>query len=570
MRRYVLSSGILLMLLSVSSAKNPLCYSEVSLSKQVHEFLRNRIEAAGIPPKLSVGEDSIRASVMLPRFYERRSYRSAWINENGPTFQAKSLINKIKEAEHEGLRPEDYHLVKIESIMIEIGRIQKSKTPLNPRILVDIELLLTDSFLIYGSHLVSGKVNPESIDAEWFANRREADMVQVIEAALDSNQISESLKNLLPTHTVYKRLKSALAQYLETLTEGGWGTIPDGQKIQKGDRDNRVIALRHRLVVSKDLPILEKNDEDLFDVGLEEAVRRFQWRHGLDADGVVGNMTLAALNVPVEERVRQIELNMERWRWLPQDLGSKHIIVNIANFELDVKENQEQVMTMRVVVGKQYRTTPVFSAAMTYLVLSPYWHIPPTLAVQDKLPLIRKDVSYLEKQKIRVFQGWGAETKEVDPAVVDWSRITAKNFGFRLRQDPGPLNALGQVKFMFPNGFNVYLHDTPSKELFEKSIRAFSSGCIRIEKPIELAEYLLMGDPRWTKERILAAIAKGSEETIILRDPIPVHLLYWTAWADEDGLVHFRDDIYRRDKRLYEALKERPPAAFQDEQGKLL
>lgn len=567
MCRYIFSSVIMVLLLWANLTDYLHCSSEEKLTNRIHEFLRNRIEAAGIPPKLAVGEESILASVMLPRFYERRSYRPAWINDNGPIFQVKSFINEIKDARHEGLRPEDYHLIKIESIMREIRRSQEKKTPFNPRMLVDLELLLTDSFLIYGSHLLTGKVNPESIDAEWFANRREADMVQIIEAALDSNQIAESLKNLLPAQTGYKRLKSALAQYRETLIKGGWNTIPEGSKIQKGDRGIRIIALRNRLIASKDLRFLEKSDEDVFDDKLEEAVRRFQRRHGLDIDGIVGTLTLAALNVPVEERELQIELNMERWRWLPQDLGSKHILVNIANFELDVNENNKQVMTMRVVVGKQYRRTPVFSANMTYLVLSPHWHIPPRLAIQDKLPLIRKDVSYLEKQKIRVFQGWGTETKEIDPTSIDWSQITAKNFNFRLCQDPGPLNALGRVKFMFPNRFNVYLHDTPSRELFGKTVRAFSSGCIRIEKPIELVVYHLQGDPRWTKESILAAIDRGIEQTLILKDPVPVHLLYWTAWAEEDGLIHFRDDIYGRDKQLDEALKERPPMSLKEDKG---
>lgn len=570
MHRYILSSVIILLMLCANSADYLQCSSKEKLTNLVHEFLRNRIEIAGFPPKLMVGEEPILASVMLPRFYERRSYRPAWISDNGPTFQVKSLINEIKEAEREGLRSEDYHLVKIESIMRETRRNQEKKTPFNPRILVDLELLLTDSFLIYGSHLLTGKVNPESIDAEWFANRREADMVQIIEVALNSNQVAESLKNLLPAQTGYKRLKSTLAQCSEILIKGGWNTIPEGPKIQKGDRGIRVFALRTRLVASKDLNFFEKSDEDVFDDRLEEAVRRFQRRHGLDIDGIVGALTLAAMNVPVEERVRQIELNMERWRWLPQDLGSKHILINIANFELDINENNKQVMTMRVVVGKQYRRTPVFSAKMTYLVLSPYWHIPPRLAIQDKLPLIRKDVSYLEKQKIRIFQGWGAETKEVDPTSIDWSQITAKNFNFRLRQDPGPLNALGGVKFMFPNRFNVYLHDTPSRELFGKTVRAFSSGCIRIENPIEQAVYLLQENSRWTKESILAAIDRGVEQTLLLKDPVPVHLLYWTTWAEEDGLIHFRDDIYGRDKRLDEALKENPPASLKENKEKIL
>ncbi|UCE07671.1 MAG: L,D-transpeptidase family protein, partial [bacterium] len=259
---------------------------------------------------------------------------------------------------------------------------------------------------------------------------------------------------------------------------------------------------------------------------MKESIRKFQQRHGLDVDGAIGTKTLAALNTSVDDRIRQIEVNMERWRWLPQDLGKRHILVNIANFELDVVEDGNQVLTMLVIVGKTYRRTPVFSDKMTYLVLNPYWHVPPNLARQDILPQIKKDSTYLARKKIKVFDSWGADTKEIDPKTIDWSKVTIKNLIYRFRQDPGLENALGRIKFMFPNQFNVYLHDTPSLELFKKMVRDFSSGCIRIEKPIDLAEYVLRGDPKWTRKDILAALAKGVEQTVRLPEPIPIHLLY--------------------------------------------
>lgn len=246
---------------------------------------------------------------------------------------------------------------------------------------------------------------------------------------------------------------------------------------------------------------------------------------------------------------------------MPQDLGRRYVLVNIANFELDVVENSQPLIFMRVVVGRDYRRTPVFSDKMTYLVLNPYWNVPPNIAVQDKLPLIKKDPGYLTLQKMMVFQGWGADTREIGPETVDWSQVTAKNFYYRLRQDPGPMNALGRIKFMFPNQFNVYLHDTPTRELFAKTERAFSSGCIRIEKPLELAEYVLRGDFKRTKDKFLAAIDRGTEQTVRLLEPIPVHLLYWTARAYEDGSIQFRKDLYGRDVLLDEALREEPPTS---------
>jgi murein L,D-transpeptidase YcbB/YkuD len=216
---------------------------------------------------------------------------------------------------------------------------------------------------------------------------------------------------------------------------------------------------------------------------------------------------------------------------------------------------------MRVIVGKSYRRTPVFSDEMTYLVLNPYWHIPQNIAVKDKLPLIRKDSNYLREHRIRVFQGSGTDGREIDPNTIDWAQITARNFPFRLRQDPGPWNALGKVKFMFPNKFNVYLHDTPSKELFEKISRSFSSGCIRVEKPIELAEYVLKSDTQWTRESLLAEMDQNTEKTVQLPEPIHVHLLYWTVWVDEDGSIQFRSDVYGRDAMLDRALRKSSPTS---------
>lgn len=532
-----------------------------TLSHQVSERLRNRIEAAGIPPKITVQGEPIHALVMLPIFYERRAYRPAWSEDNGPLQQVEGLINTIREAGHEGLRPGDYHLHKIETTLREERENQSKKKSLDSGRLVDLDLLLTDAFLIYGSHLLAGRIDPETIDPEWFANRREADLAAILQTALDSDQIEQTLKSLLPPQLGYARLQQALAHYRHLAENGGLPIVPEGPKMQKGDLGEGVIALRARLVATGDLDDRSPDGGDIFDDALEQAVLRFQQRHGLDGDGVVGPATLAAVNVSVEERIRQIEVNMERWRWLPQDLGKRYVLVNIANFELEVVDSGQSVITMRVVVGKNYRRTPVFSDKMTYLVLNPYWNVPPNLAVQDMLPQLRKDPNCLAERNIRVFQGWGAEAKEIDPNTIDWSKVTSKNFNYRFRQEPGPTNALGEIKFMFPNRFNVYLHDTPSRELFAKVERAFSSGCIRIEKPIELARYTLQDSQEWSREKILSAIDKGAEQMIPLAEPVAIHLLYWTAWADEDGSVHFRRDLYGRDKRLDEALRQEPPTS---------
>jgi len=527
------------------------------LADAVQEALRNRIEAAGTPPALKVRGRPIYAVQALPTFYERRTYRPAWSDDGGPRPTALALLRAVREADLEGLRPADYHLAAIEELLRD-GAGRRGGRRWTVTALVELDLLLTDAFLIYASHLLSGRVNPETIDAQWIASRRERDIAAVLAEAIESGRIAESLRGLLPEHPGYHRLRDALARYRAIAAAGGWPTVPEEAKLATGERGPRVTALRQRLAVT-DSSIAAKGDE--FDADLEEAVRRFQRRHGLDVDGAVGPATLAALNVSVEERIRQIELNLERWRWLPQELGERYLIVNIANFELDVVEAGRTVLTMRVVAGRPYRRTPVFSDQMTYLVFNPYWHVPRNLAVQDILPQIQSDTTYLGRQGMRVFRpSESGGLEEINPKTIDWAQVTAENFDLQLRQDPGPTNALGRVKFMFPNRFNVYLHDTPTRSLFERSARDFSSGCIRIEKPIELVEYVMAGDSTWTRDRIMAAIATGSEETVRLPQPQPVHLLYWTAWAEDDGSIQFRRDVYNRDASLYAELQESPPS----------
>lgn len=407
-----------------------------SLSDQIGELLRNRIEAAGAPPKITVGEEMVHASVMLPLFYEQGTYRPAWSGDKGPLPYAEALIKAIYSAETEGLKPNDYHLVQIETTLKEIRQNQVKKRPLNPRRLVDLDLLLTDAFLIYGSHILAGRVNPETLDPEWHANRREVNLAKVLGSALDQNKIQEALWDLFPPYSGYNKLRQALARYRDIAVQGGWPIIPYGPLMREGQQGERVAALCARLIVTGDLEQKLAEGKERFDEAVEKAVRKFQQRHELDVDGVVGPATLAALNVPVEERVRQIELNLERWRWLPQDLGKSYVLVNIASFELEVVEKGQPVIVMRVVVGRPYRRTPVFSDQITYLALNPYWHVPLSIAVKDILHQIHKDPDYLTRQNIKVFRGWGADAREIDSQSVNWSGVSAKNFPYRRRIFP--------------------------------------------------------------------------------------------------------------------------------------
>jgi L,D-transpeptidase YcbB len=405
-------------------------------------------------------------------------------------------------------------------------------------------------------------VNPETLLQEWVANRRSADFASVLETALSTGEVAGALARLAPPQLGFRRLREALMHHRELASRGGWPLIPDKMTkmtLKRGDHGPPVAALRERLSLGDDLGAGTWEDAELFDGALDQALKRFQRRHGLSEDGIMGDETRAELNVSVERRVEQLELNLERWRWLPQDLGRRHILVNIAAFELEVVEEDSVVLAMRVVVGRPYHDTPVFSDTMRYIVLNPYWEVPGKIAVKEMLPRIKRDPSYLAHENLRLFKGWGLEAREVDPGTVDWSAITPAAFPFRLRQDPGPRNALGRLKFMFPNKFNVYLHDTPARQLFEKPERDFSHGCIRIQEPIELAVYLLRQDPRWNREALLRALDETVDRSVPLPETIPIHLLYWTAWADGDGTIQFRRDIYGHDALLLEALQAPPP-----------
>lgn len=530
-----------------------------NLSEQVSDILEKRINGSAYRPKTSCGAELVCGPEVLSAFYSSRYFQPAWSTDHGLRWESIVLIRAIIEAEQEGLRSEDYHQSSIETLLIEIGNDLSTDRSPDPDKFADFDLLLTDAFLLYGSHLSKGRVDPKKIQSEWFIKTRTVNLLEILRYALETGQIEESLNRLRPQSNVYEAMKLHLKQCKRILEEGGWQRVSIGPLMQQGSRGGRVASLRTRLILSGDLDESNETEQLLFNEDLDKAVRGFQKRHGLLIDGMVGSETLVALNVPVEERIQQIKFNMERWRWLPRDLGERYIFINIANFELNLVEGGEILSTMRVVVGRKARPTPIFTGRMTYMELNPFWHIPRTIAREDILPRILNDPDYLSKQNIRVFKTWKKSALEIEPANIDWALVSERNFPFKLRQDPGSSNALGRIKFVFPNKFSIFLHDTPARALFNKTKRSSSSGCIRLENPIDLAEYLLRGRPKWNRERILTAIDGGRRKVLSLPDPINVHVLYLTAWVEKDGTLNFRDDIYGKDRSLKKVLNARPP-----------
>lgn len=525
----------------------------------IRNHLKNKIEQQTNKEKFRCNGELICGLYQIPLFYQHRDFSPAWCSTSGILPQAESLIEEITGAHTEGLTPDAYHLPKIISFLDKIKKKRASGDIVDPEMLADFDLLLTDAFMLYGSHLLAGRVNPETLHTDWKVVIPTADLINTLQSALHLNQIKKALRDLTPSHTGYTKLKEYLAHYRNIEREAHGSSLLPGTSLRKGDKGTSVQHLRERLIILGDLDASGKDPADLFDETVEVAVLRFQKRHGLKQDGIVGKRTLKMLNTPIQKRVRQIELNMERWRWIPRDLGNRYLVVNIADFKLWVTENRRRVLEMRVIVGSPYRRTPVFSAKMTYMVINPYWNIPHKLAIKDVLPKIQKNVNYIEQQGIKVFKDWSNGAAEIHPETILWDQIEARNFTYKLRQDPGPRNSLGRIKFIIPNKFAVYLHDTPERSHFKETNRDVSSGCIRVEKPIELAEYLLENDSEWTRETLMEAIDKGSQKVVKLKNPITVHLQYWTAWVDETDGINFRNDIYDRDRHLDLALKERLP-----------
>ncbi|MCX5833111.1 MAG: L,D-transpeptidase family protein [Deltaproteobacteria bacterium] len=519
-------------------------------------LLRKRLERSS-PARILCAGRVICSTRILPKFYASRDYKLAWSSEETLLPQASALMKFIREVEKEALSPLDYHLDLLEYLQSEMAKAKaKAEKPVAP-LRVDFDLLMTDAFLLCGSHIISGRVDPEKIHEDWFARRRYEDLSSVLQVALDMNSVEETLRSLVPKNPGYERLKKALFDYRRMAAGEPWPVLPKGEILRKDNQAEEIITLRKRLLLTGDLAPSPDTGNDLFDDALEEAVKKFQGRHGLEPGGAVGRETRRMLNTPIEKRIRQIELNLERWRWLPAELGSRHVLVNIAGFGLEVVENNKVITTMKVVVGKNYQRTPVFSGKMTYVEINPYWNVPASIATEELLPKIQKNVGYLKKEQMKVLRDTDTKRPEfVNPGEVNWHELSEDNFPYRLRQEPGPKNPLGRIKFMFPNRYGVYLHDTSEPALFERTRREFSHGCIRIEKPLEFAEYVLRDDPEWTRENIQAAMALKKTRVVMLPEPIDVHILYWTAWVDEDGIVQFRDDIYDRDKDLMRALQK--------------
>jgi murein L,D-transpeptidase YcbB/YkuD len=507
--------------------------------------IRNRTEQIRSGSSLTVEGETVSSVIVLPALYERRDFAPLWTEP----MAIDQLFTAIDSIGTDGLDSRDYH-----PAVLNVLRQRLTDSAQNtPSLTADYDILLTDSLIRLGYHLLAGKVDPEKLDANWNMSQSIGDLDTILEMAdaIETARVLQLLEQLRPQHPVYANLKDVLARYRAIQQQGGWKSVPNGPTLKRGDSDPRITDVRRRLAVSGEL------DESAlpskyFDDTLEQAVKAFQINHGLDPDSAVGPATLAAMNVPVEDRIDQIRVNLERARWVLHNLPEKFVLVDIAGFDVRLMRDGQTSWNTRAQVGRPFRKTPVFRDRISYLEVNPTWTVPPGILRKDILPSIRKDPDYLNRMDMQVLTVNG---DPVDAAAIDWSLYPGNRFPYMIRQRPGPNNALGRIKFMFPNKHAVYLHDTPSRDLFGRSARAFSSGCIRVQHPFDFA-VLLLDDPDWTVQRLEEIVANRKTTRVSLSNPVTVILLYWTVNTPDDETVIFKKDIYERDSAVLKGLKQ--------------
>ena len=528
---------------------------ELAAAEPSTAYLEQCVEHLQAEGTLDLGDSQLAASRLIPLLCERFEFRPAWTDRA----MVDQLLEGIRSAAGHGLDPDDYHLEAISS-RLAAGAWQSA----DPAARAELDLLLTDSLARLAFTLHFGKLDPEQLDPVWNLSREwnGADPVGLFESTLRSGRIREFLEASPPRYPFYARLREALAKYRAIEAAGGWPTVAEGETLKPGASDPRVPVLRRRLQIEGDLASTQAADPNRYDADVEAAVRRFQERTGLDPDGALGKRTTAELNLPVSHRIDQLRASLERARWVFRDVEEDLLLVDIAGFKLHLFRDGEEIWVTRVQVGKPYTSTPIFKAAMTHLVFNPTWTVPPGILTKEVLPAVRRDPSYLGAHNMSVVRSDGSV---VDPSTVDWSG----RFPYSIRQEPGPKNSLGRVKFMFPNEYFVYLHDTPSKQLFNRADRAFSHGCIRVEDPLRLAELVLAGTEGWDRAAIDRVVESQQTTTVFLQKHLTVMLLYFTAEVTRLGTVLFSEDIYERDGAVIAGLDHpfeyRPPRGLPDE-----
>jgi murein L,D-transpeptidase YcbB/YkuD len=490
----------------------------------------------------------------IQSFYTDRDFMEVWLFNGTLSKQGKDLLAQIENSKYDGLQPEDYNLAKIYELSTNQDRENKKFRNLSAEEKVTLELLLSDSFYSLAHDLEKGKVNPSKLDSNWKFEEKETEVnySDLLEKVANGSSVEKTFASLYPSFDLYSDGREAIKglyelQENDTLT---WEFASVDGAIEVGEKHAAIPALRKRLIFWDVLKPYDQEDPTLFDSTMFVGLQKYQAANGMNSDGVIGALVAESLNNSPQNLIDIASVNMERLRWMPAiDWNQEMVLVNVANYQLDYMQKSDTAFTAKVIVGKEYNESPTFTAPMSYIVFSPYWNIPESITNDEIIPSMRKNSNYLSQKNMEVVDGNGK--------VVSASKVNLeKGQGYRVRQKPGGDNSLGLVKFMFPNEYNIYIHDTPARGLFEKETRALSHGCIRIQNPDQFAK-ILLDNSDWDDEKIQAAMNQDNEEVVQLDRDIPVVILYMTFWADKDGKANFRSDVYDRDAALLKALRSK-------------
>ncbi len=515
-----------------------------ALSPDIATTIKTKMSTLASGGNLDIADSDIAARNALPELYRRRGYRGLWQRAES----IEQMVSAVETAAEEGLNPEDYHYRAITTLQARIKHAARAKVIDQ----ANRDILLTDSLIRLAYHLYYGKVDPRRFTPQWTFTRelRHSDPLKRIQQVVADGEVTIFLDGLKPKNRYYSELKQALKKYRDIKKAGGWNSFTKGPVLQMGQWDARVDQLRHRLSLT-DGPLEPSADPNYFDAAVEAALRRFQARHYLSSHGRLDRSTQQELNRTPDDLISQIRANLERARWVMHDIPDRFVLVDIAGYKVYLIEKDQIVKRYRAQVGHPYRETPVFRAMIELIVFNPTWTVPPGILRDDILPKIREDIRYLEEANLSLVNLDGVK---IDPASIDWHKVRANSFPLRLRKPPGPDNPMGEVKILFPNSYLVYIHDTNEKEKFDDDWRAASSGCIRVENPLDLAVELLSDTKAWSHDQIRKLVASGQTKAVSLKHPVPILLLYQSVSVDRQEQVYFREDVYGRDANIVEGL----------------
>jgi murein L,D-transpeptidase YcbB/YkuD len=515
-------------------------------SQPAADAIRQRLEEIHAAPQPAIRGAPLQRADAVVHFFEARAFAPVW--------RVPDHVDQIRQAirgiDADGLTPAEYHLPAIDALLPP----QPARADVAD---ADLQILLTDAVAALVDHVRYGKVRPVTLDRRWNVDPRAGapPLDRVLADIAAAASPAAAIEALKPNHFIYTGLKGALAALRQLAQRGGWPSVTAGPPLKPGAVDPRVRLVRQRLIAAGNIAGHAPADaaSETYDADLEAAVKHFQDHHRLTPDGIVGPATLQALNVSAAARADQVRINLERARWVVNGLSDSFVFVNLPSFKVYLIRERKNVWEARSQIGRAARQTPTFRADLRYLVLNPDWTVPPTILAQDVLAGMRRGENTIARKGLTILDRQG---RRVDPSAIDWPAAEARNFPYTLRQPPGKTNALGRVKFIFPNEHSIFLHDTPSQELFAADQRTFSSGCIRVERALDLAAALLAPDG-WTPERIQQVLDAGRSETVFLNQPLQVLIVYWTVSVGATGEVRFARDVYNRDPRVLRALAAR-------------